>query len=60
MGGKQGEKENVHLEHLPALQVPSSTAGPLCPTATLGSATAPLSGYQPVTPKAVSISTRLH
>ncbi|XP_023798626.1 uncharacterized protein LOC111940266 [Cyanistes caeruleus] len=41
-------------------QVPSTTAGPLCPTATLGSAIAPLCWYQPLAPKVVLISTWLH
>lgn len=64
--GSRGRRRGLHLEYLPGLprsgysQVPSTTAGPLCPTATPGSATAPLCWYQPTVPKAISTSIRLH
>lgn len=64
--GSRGRRRGLHLEYLPCLprsgynQVPSTTAGPLCPTATPGSATAPLCWYQPTVPKAISTSIRLH
>lgn len=64
--GSRGRRRGLHLEYLPGLphsgynRVPSTTAGPLCPTATPGSATAPLCWYQPTVPKAISTSIRLH